>query len=78
MKPAKNKTAEEEKKNQPTKKKTKRKKKLYFAGKPRLRQKRKFSALFMECLSLRTGFSARKNYVELVRIDQTLGDFCES
>lgn len=78
MKPAEYKTAEEEKKNQPAKNKTDCKNKLHFAVKPRLRQKRKFSELFVECLSLRTGFSSHKNYGELVRIDQILGDFCES
>jgi len=66
MKPAKQTTAEEETNNQPAKKKTDCKKKLQFSGKPRLRQNRKFSALFVECLSLRIGFSAHKNYAELV------------
>lgn len=78
MEPAKYKTAEEKKKNLPEKKKSDCKTKLHFAGKPRLRQKRRFFALFVECLSLRTGFSGHKNCVELVRIDQILGDFCES
>ena len=76
MKPAKQ-TAEEETNNQPAKKKTDWRKKFQFSGKPRLRQNRKFSALFVECLSLRSGFSAHKNYAELVWIYQIVGDYYE-
>jgi hypothetical protein len=54
------------------------KNKLQFSGKPLLRQNRKFSALCVERFSLRSRFIAHKNYAELVRIDQVLGDFCES